>query len=200
MNSAVSFRKRKNRAASFTAIIGEDGKLHWVSNQFRPAGQVDGVQYYYASFIDMDKQIAAEQELLRDKQMYDDAAKSARLFIWSYDIETHRAVMMQSGYTLETSRKLGLPQVIEKMPDSLLPFIVPEDRKAFSDAYHSIDAGAPYAECEIRLSDAGAGNEAVRTDCPEKNLRSERKTAFGLLLRTEYYGTETGRGKVQPCL
>jgi len=142
-------QKKKEQGSVIYRIVGEDGKLHWVSNQFRPAEQVDGVQYYYASFIDMDKQIAAEQELLRDKQMYDDAAKSARLFIWSYDIETHRAIMMQSGYTLDTSRILGLPQIIDKIPDSLLPFIVPEDRKAFADAYHSIDAGAPYAECEI---------------------------------------------------
>ena len=131
-------------------IIGEDGKLHWVSNQFRPAGQVDGKQYYYASFIDMDKQMAAEQELLRDKLMYDDAAKSAMLFIWYYDIDRHRVVMMQSGYTQEISRELGLPPVVENMPDSLLSFVVPEDREAFAAAYHAMDAGAAYAACEFR--------------------------------------------------
>ena len=64
-------QKKKEQGSVIYRIVGEDGKLHWVSNQFRPAEQVDGVQYYYASFIDMDKQIAAEQELLRDKQMYD---------------------------------------------------------------------------------------------------------------------------------
>jgi signal transduction histidine kinase/CheY-like chemotaxis protein/PAS domain-containing protein len=131
-------------------IVGEDGELHWVGNQFRSAYARDGVQYYYASFTDMDKQLAAEQELLRDKQMYDDAAKSAKLFIWTYDTAAHRAILMQGGYTEETRRKLGLPQIIEHMPDSLLPYILPEDRSAFSGAYRSIDAGAAIAECEFR--------------------------------------------------
>lgn len=143
-------QKEKSCGSVSYRIMGEDGALHWVSNQFCFADCVDGVQYYYASFTDMDRQLAAEQELLRDKQMYDDAARSAKLFIWTYDVDTHRAVLMQSGYTKEISEKLGLPEVIDKMPDSLLPYIDPEDREAFSAAYHSIDEGAEYAECEFR--------------------------------------------------
>ena len=142
--------KKKQQGSVVYRVIGEDGKRHWVSNQFCAAECMDGVQYYYASFIDMDKQLAAEQELLRDKQMYDDAAKSARLFIWSYDIVSHRLALMQSGYTKEATKKLGIPSVIENMPESLLPYILPEDHKAFVEAYHSIDRGADYAECEIR--------------------------------------------------
>jgi PAS domain-containing protein len=143
-------QKKKKMGSVIYRVIGEDGKLHWISNQFCPAECLDGVQYYYASFIDMDKQLAAEQELMRDKQMYDDAAKSAKLFIWSYDINTHRASMMQGGYTQEAVQKIGLPQVIENLPDSLLPYIAQEDRDAFAEAYHSINAGAAYASCEFR--------------------------------------------------
>ena len=143
-------QKKKKMGSVIYRVIGEDGKLHWISNQFCPAECLDGVQYYYASFIDMDKQLAAEQELMRDKQMYDDAAKSAKLFIWSYDINTHRASLMQGGYTQEAVQKIGLPQVIENLPDSLLPYIAQEDRDAFAEAYHSINAGAAYASCEFR--------------------------------------------------
>jgi signal transduction histidine kinase len=146
-NSVVS--GKKDQGSVVYRVTGEDGQRHWVSNQFSPTDKVGDVQYFYASFIDMDKQLAIEQELLRDKQMYDDAARSARLFIWSYDIETHRAVLMQSGYTQETSRDLGLPQIIENMPDSLTPYILPEDREAFCEAYNAIDNGAEAAECEF---------------------------------------------------
>jgi signal transduction histidine kinase/CheY-like chemotaxis protein/PAS domain-containing protein len=145
----VSSGKEKQGEVTYR-IIGEDGGLYWVANYFRHAYNKGNTQYYYASFTDMDKQLAAEEEILRDKQMYDAAAKSAKIFIWSYDISTHRVVLMQGGYTEETRKKLGLPHIIENMPDSLLPYVNPEDRKTFSDAYHSVDAGAETVECEFR--------------------------------------------------
>ena len=132
-------------------IVGEDGALHWVCNQFSSAEQLDGIQYYYGSFIDMDDQIAAEQELLRDKLMYDDAARSAKLIIWSYEIDSHRAVMMQSGYTEEICRKLHVPLVIENVTETLLPYVWPEDREAFRGAYQAVEDGSERAECEFRF-------------------------------------------------
>lgn len=141
-------------------IIGEDRKLHWVSNTFRKArdcqelcGQGDA---YFASFSDLDKQIAAEQELLRDKQMYDDAAVSAKLIIWSYDIKAHRAVMMQSGYTKEVCEKLQVPRIIEQVPDALLKYLATqEDRDAFCEAYRAIEQGAEETECVFRFQMPG---------------------------------------------
>jgi signal transduction histidine kinase/CheY-like chemotaxis protein/PAS domain-containing protein len=142
-------------------VVGEDGLPHWVSNQFRPAHRRDNVQYYYASFIDMDKQIAAEQGLLQEKLMYDDAAKSARLIVWTYDIAGHRAVMMQSGYTREICEKLGIPRVIENVTETLLPYIAPSDRGTFQNAYHDIDSGARRAECEFRFRMPGQDTEQL---------------------------------------
>ena len=132
-------------------IVGEDGARHWVSNQFRCADQVDGVRYYYASFIDMDDQIAAEQEVLQDKLMYDTAAKAAKLIIWSYDIASHCASLMQSGYTEEICRKLHIPSVIENVVDTLISHVHPNDRAVFRSAYQAIDDGAEGAECEFRF-------------------------------------------------
>ena len=51
----------------------------------------------------MDRQLAAEQELLRDKQLYEDASRAARLLIWTYSTDTHRAVMPFSKYWLHKS-------------------------------------------------------------------------------------------------
>jgi signal transduction histidine kinase/PAS domain-containing protein len=132
-------------------IVGEDGGLHWVSNQFKPAYKQDGAQYYYASFIDMDKQIADENEIRSIKQVYDDATKSSKMTVWTYDIEQHCVNMLQAGYTAEICAKYDFPQIISNVPESLAVYIDSEDRATFIKAYHDIDNGADRAECEIRF-------------------------------------------------
>jgi hypothetical protein len=58
-------------------MTGEDGAGP-LGQQPSSAAPTSGTacSYYYASFIDMDRQVAAEQELLRDKQLYEDASRS----------------------------------------------------------------------------------------------------------------------------
>ncbi len=175
----------KEQGGTSYRIVGEDGRLHWVNNQFRRAYREDGIQYYYASFTGLDEQIAAEQELLRDRQMYDDAARSARLFIWSYDVAAHSAELMQSSYTQEARLRLGLPQTIENLPDSLLPYIAPEDREAFAAAYQSIDAGAAYAECEFHYQ-----TPAQQTPRSERIILRRITDGEGRLLAVYCYGQD----------
>jgi signal transduction histidine kinase/CheY-like chemotaxis protein/PAS domain-containing protein len=141
----------KEQGSVVYRITGEDGQLHFVSNQFRKAVMSGGVQYYYASFIDMDEQMAVEQELFQDKQMYANATLSAKLIIWTYDIARHQARMMQSGYTLEICRLLGIPAVLKNVPDSLLPYVAEEDRDVFSRTYRAIETGEREAECQFRF-------------------------------------------------
>jgi signal transduction histidine kinase len=132
-------------------VTGEDGAVHWVGNRFRRAYEREGVSYYYASFTDMDRQLAAEQELLRDKQLYEDASRAARLLIWTYSTDTHRAVMMQDGYTGEVCRRHGIPTVLENVAETVSRFVDPRDRAAFLAAYRAMDEGAALAECEVRF-------------------------------------------------
>jgi signal transduction histidine kinase len=130
-------------------VVGEDGNLYWVNNQFRPAYEKNGVRYYYASFVDMDDQKAAEQEILKAQQIYDDAAQVAKLVIWNYNIQTRQALMLKTGYTGRLCQKLGIPSVIENAPETLSQFVAPPDREAFLAAYHNIENGADLAECEF---------------------------------------------------
>jgi len=44
-------------------VVGEDGKQHWISNQFRRAFLRDGVQFYYSSFTCVDDLKEQEQAL-----------------------------------------------------------------------------------------------------------------------------------------
>ena len=78
--AAVQSGARKEGSVTYR-IVGEDGNLYWVNNQFRPAYAQDGAQYYYASFLDMDGQKASEQELVKVRQIYDDAAQLSKLII-----------------------------------------------------------------------------------------------------------------------
>ena len=132
-------------------IVGEDGNLYWVNNQFRPAYKKDGIQYYYASFVDMDEQKSSEEEILKAQQIYDDAASVARLIIWNYDLKTRKVIMLKTGYTYSICKKLGIPLVIENAPETLSKFVADEDKETFLAAYHAIDDGAERAECEFRF-------------------------------------------------
>lgn len=152
--AAVKSGAQKEGSVTYR-IVGEDGNLYWVNNQFRPAYKLEGIQYYYASFVDMDEQKASEQEILRAQQIYDDAARISRLLIWTYEMEKHRVIMMPSGYTNVICQNYHIPYIIERVPESLLPFVDIPDRDAFMNMYHSIDAGDSLAECTIRFQMPG---------------------------------------------
>ena len=132
-------------------IAGEDGGVYWVNNSFRPAYERCGRRYFYASFMDMDAQFAAEQELHTSRQMYDDATETSKLIIWTYDPAKHEVVMMKSGYAARICRKYGIPQVIENFPASIAPYVDVRDRHAFISCYERITAGDAMAECEFRF-------------------------------------------------
>jgi signal transduction histidine kinase/CheY-like chemotaxis protein/PAS domain-containing protein len=132
-------------------IIGEDGNLYWVNNQFKPAYVKDGIAYYYASFIDLDQLKDAEESVLQAQKMYEDATMTAKLIVWTYDKDNHKIFMMDSGYTAAVCKKLGIPQVLTNVPDSLAAFVEEKDRKAFIQAYKDIDNGAETAEAEFRF-------------------------------------------------
>jgi signal transduction histidine kinase/ActR/RegA family two-component response regulator len=147
---AVNQERKKEGSVTYR-IVGEDGNLYWVNNQFRPAYKKDGIQYYYASFVDMDELKNSEQEILKAKQIYDDAASVAKLIIWNYDVTKRQAIMLKTGYTHVICKKFGIPDVIKNAPEVLSKFVAEEDRDAFLAAYHAIDDGAPKAECEFRF-------------------------------------------------
>jgi signal transduction histidine kinase/PAS domain-containing protein/BarA-like signal transduction histidine kinase len=130
-------------------VIGEDGRLHWVNNQFRPAYVENGISYYYASFVDLDSQKEAEQERLKAKTMYEAAVEEAKLVVWEFDIPARRITMAENEFTSYDYRKFGLPHVIDHVPDALLPYIDESSQKSFLAVYEAIIDGAPRASCEV---------------------------------------------------
>ncbi|MCI2062399.1 MAG: ATP-binding protein [Eubacteriaceae bacterium] len=132
-------------------VLGEDGRRHWVNNQFKYAYEKQGIRYYYASFVSLDDEKKIEQEVLKTQKMYDDATRTAKLIIWTYDAEKHCAVMLQNGYTRTVCESLGIPEVIENVPQSLLPYVKEEDRGVFRRIYEDIDSGCDEASGDFRF-------------------------------------------------
>ncbi|MCI2050052.1 MAG: ATP-binding protein [Lachnospiraceae bacterium] len=136
-------------------IHGSDGKLHWLNFRFRRAYLKDGLQYFYVAYIDVDSQKLSELEMLKARQMYDDAAQEARLLVWTYDPETDQAAMMQSGFTQEFITRLGIPAFIEHFSEKAGNDITARDRKDFLAACRRIREGDDFAECRVGIEIPG---------------------------------------------
>ena len=137
-------------------VTGEDGRIHWVNNQFRRAYTADNVQYYYSSFTGLDKLKLSEEERNRANRMYQAAVEDAKLVVWEYDICSHRVIMTDNDFTKYDYRKFGLPKVTENVPDSLVPYIEDSSVAAFVEMYRAVERGAPTASCEVWYKTASA--------------------------------------------
>ena len=142
-------RGDKTEGSATYRVSGEDGKLHWVNNQFRKAYVRGGIQYYYGSFVSLDEQKNAERARDAARQMYESAVEEAKLVVWEYDIRNHRVIMAENEFSRYDYRKFGIPKVIENAPYSLIPKIDEAYAETFLDLYRKIDAGAPSASCEV---------------------------------------------------
>lgn len=130
-------------------ITGEDGKPHWVNNQFRFAYKKDDVLYYYASFTDLDELKAVEASRAEARKMYEAAVEDANLVVWEYDIQNHRIIMAENEFTKYDYRKFGLPKITENAPQSLLPYIDEASVDTFLEMYRKVDAGESHVSCEV---------------------------------------------------
>ncbi len=139
----------KNEGNAIYRIIGADGKRHWVNNLFRKAYEHEGIKYYYASFVDMDDQMAAENSKTEARMMYETAVEDAKLVVWEYDITNHRVIMAENEFTEYDYRKFGLPKYTENVPQALTKYIDDDYVDVFLDMYRKVDSGAPTASCEV---------------------------------------------------
>lgn len=130
-------------------VTGEDGNVHWVGNRFKRAYISDGTQYYYATFMDLDKLKSAEQRMEETRRMYEAAVEESNLVVWEYDIENHRITMAENEFTRYDYRKFGLPKVTENAPYALIPYIDDAYVDTFLEMYRQVDSGAARASCEV---------------------------------------------------
>jgi PAS domain S-box-containing protein len=130
-------------------VWGEDEEPHWVRNDFRKAYIRNGIQYYYASFTDLDDQKEAERQENDLRQMYERAIEASQLAVWEYDIPERRIVMAENNYTRTDIRKFGIEHVEDNVPESLYQYIDDASLPAFKEMYEKIAKGEPSVSCEV---------------------------------------------------
>lgn len=110
---------------------------------------------------DVTKAKVSELSVERYRQMYADATQDAKLIVWTYDAENHRATLLWDGYTKEICEKLHVPQIIDNVPDSLAVYVEPGDRDAFIKMYREVESGAERSSFEFRFQLPGQSSQQV---------------------------------------
>lgn len=130
-------------------IVGEDGAIHYVNNEFRFAYVQNGVQYYYASFNSLDSQNKLEAERKHVQEMYERAVEDGKLVVWEYDIKARHISMAENEFSTYDYRKFNLPKEIDNVPDSLVQYIDERSVGDFLAMYRAVEQGAKTAHCEV---------------------------------------------------
>ena len=130
-------------------ICRDDGSYSWMGIQANHMPLDDGTERFYASYVDLDAQKAAERDREDARRMYEAAVEEGKLVVWEYDIPNRRIVMAKNEFTAYDYRKFGLPRDIEDVPQSLLRYIDKDSRAAFLNMYREVQAGKPNVSCEV---------------------------------------------------
>ena len=130
-------------------VHGGDGRLHWVSVQFRFAYEEGGVRYYYASYTDADEAKEAEEKLADSRRALREAVANSDIQFFTYFPGQARCEI----YAVN-NRLSELPMVWERFPDDFLAYTEasPADAQAYREMLRRIDAGADQAECTVRFA------------------------------------------------
>src|SRR5574344_531274 len=118
-------------------VIHKTNDIDWVHAMATVCGERDGcpvmlVEYYNAST----EQETLYHELIKTKNMYELAVDNASLGVWEFDIKTHTITSSSHSF-----RKLGIPDVVKNVPESILNLCSEEDQKKLIDMYQRICAG-----------------------------------------------------------
>ena len=118
-------------------VIHKTNDVDWVHAMATVCGERDGcpvmlVEYHNAST----EQETLYHELIKTKNMYELAVDNASLGVWEFDIKTHTITSSSHSF-----RKLGIPDVVKNVPESILNLCSEEDQKKLIDMYQRICAG-----------------------------------------------------------
>ena len=140
----------EHRVCQLTCRIRrDDGSYNWTGIQANHMPLGNGTERFYASYVDLDAQKAAERAREEAYRMYEAAVEEGKLVVWEYDIPNRRIVMAQNEFTAYDYRKFGLPRNIEDVPQSLLRYIDKDYQAAFLNMYREVQEGKPNTSCEV---------------------------------------------------
>lgn len=133
-------------------VVSDDGSLHWVEMTFRNAYKKDGLQYYYVSFTNIDKQKEAELKMKESQETLKSAISNSNMQYFTYYPDNHRIEIY-----VVSRRYSMLPTSFENYPESFLEYVKPSESDAhlYREMVSRIDRGEDSAECTIQVSYKG---------------------------------------------
>lgn len=102
------------------------------------------------------KTLRLSEERERDsRRVYEASVEGLELFIWKYDLLQRRITLMDNPYTQRKSKELGIPRVIDNVPDCLMSQVDEENGRLLRNMYAEVAAGKPKTSCTIRYMPHG---------------------------------------------
>jgi len=126
------FGSLRPESVTYRTKAGKDTKYRWYHLNGNPVRQEDGSVLAYVVFTDITAEKEAEAHALKSQQMYRLAAEQSKQIIWEYD-RIHKKIIFQmdNAYTRNICEALGMPAVVENVPDSLIPLVDEPFRTSF---------------------------------------------------------------------
>ena len=81
----------------------------------------------YLAYTDITELAGTAAALQESRKLYENAVKSARLVLWEYDIAAHRITFADNDLTRTDCERIGLPPVVENIPDALAAYFEAAD-------------------------------------------------------------------------
>ena len=117
------------------------GKYVWLRAEGHRVRQVDDEEFAYYAYSNIDDLMQAKEKLAANRRIFEETIRAAKMIMWEYDIPNRRVIAAQDDFSRGDWQKFGLTEIIENVPESLVPYIEEEDVPRFLAMYAEVEAG-----------------------------------------------------------
>jgi signal transduction histidine kinase len=135
-------------ACDYRFMRAGENEYSWYRLDARTTGK-KGAAVAFICISDITAERKAQQENMRMRRLYEAAVDEAKLVVWEYDMRSKKIIMSDNEFARYDYSKFNLPQMLENVPESLVPYIDGKDVGKFLEMYRKIENGAPRASCEV---------------------------------------------------
>lgn len=135
-------------------IIGDDLQPHWINICFSRAYKKHGLQYYYASYTDMDELKNTEDKLRKSRETLKDAIYYSNIQYFTYYPKEKMAEIFVLNKRMQ---QIDFPRKWDNYPFSFLDYtkVSEEDKRLFINMTDEISGGSDSAACSVKLNISG---------------------------------------------
>ena len=129
-------------------VLDGDGKDRWIAIRANHVPLSDTTERFFAAYYDIDVLMRTQEKLHENEVLFRETLKYSGTTHFIYYPERHRyeAIALPDQYK-------KLPEAMDDFPDSFIRFVGMQeaDAEEYRRMVRQIDAGAPEAECTVRM-------------------------------------------------